>query len=61
MHRKIPLPVSEPTELMSFLIERLPEQSCNNIKSLLLGKPTHFFSPGQKKLVSLILKVHPKS
>ncbi len=62
VNRKLLLPVSEPTELMSFLIERLPKQSRNNIKSLLTrgqvsidGKIVHQYNhplrPGQEVVV----------
>ncbi len=60
--RKTRLPVTEPTELMSFLIESLPRQSRNNIKSLLargqvsidgkiVRQYNHRLEPGQEVVV----------
>lgn len=60
--RKTLLPVTQPVELMSFLIENLPQQSRNNIKSLLargqvsidgkiVRQYNHRLEPGQEVVV----------
>lgn len=61
--RQTHLPVSEPAELMSFLIEKLPHKARNNIKSLLthrqvlvsgkvVSKYNHLLQPGQEVVVN---------
>lgn len=61
--RQTLLPVTEPSELMRFLLEKLPDQGRNNIKSLLThrqvqvdGQVTsqynHPLQPGQKVLIN---------